>query len=221
MKHLVIWTLFFTLLLILIAIAVIVIVVPFRWRGDEYIPRYSLLDTLKDHHMKHKDKINTDTCYKNLQDFKAIMDQHQIPFALSEGTALGAIREGRILPWDDDVDVALLKEDQARYMKAVHPELLSIGFKYSHGKMNMLAYSRNQEKLDVSFIGQGYCEPGRMSDGTKLIPFLLPYRQVTLEDGNTYAVPGSNEYLVMLYGPHWTTPSTKSSNYGDRSKEAK
>ncbi len=45
-----------------------------------------------------------------LRRFRHICEENNIPYWISFGTLLGAARHGGFIPWDDDVDVSLLRE---------------------------------------------------------------------------------------------------------------
>jgi len=57
-----------------------------------------------------------------LEYFDAICKKHNIPYYLIAGTALGAIRHEGFIPWDDDIDVALMRKDYKRFLKVAAEE---------------------------------------------------------------------------------------------------
>ena len=64
-----------------------------------------------------------------LREIDRICRTHEIPYFLSGGSMLGAVRHGGYIPWDDDIDVAFLREDYVRF-KAVAPAELNERFCY-------------------------------------------------------------------------------------------
>lgn len=52
-----------------------------------------------------------------LKMFHAFCQEHNIKYFLGYGTLLGAIRYKKFIPWDDDVDVLVPREDYDRLMK--------------------------------------------------------------------------------------------------------
>ena len=58
-----------------------------------------------------------------LKDIDAVMRRNGIPYFLDSGTALGAVRHHGFIPWDDDADIGILKEDFGRLIKAVEKDM--------------------------------------------------------------------------------------------------
>ena len=53
----------------------------------------------------------------------AICKKHNIPYFLYGGTLLGAFRHNGFIPWDDDLDVAMLRSDYKRLLTVLPDEL--------------------------------------------------------------------------------------------------
>jgi len=58
-----------------------------------------------------------------LQSIDEICKRHQIPYWLSGGSMLGAVRHEGFIPWDDDLDIEMLRPDFERLMRILPKEL--------------------------------------------------------------------------------------------------
>ncbi|MBD5338811.1 MAG: LicD family protein [Bacteroides sp.] len=54
-----------------------------------------------------------------LQFIDRICNENNIPYWLSSGTCLGAVRHGGFIPWDDDVDIEMMEKDYRRFSSIV------------------------------------------------------------------------------------------------------
>ena len=57
-----------------------------------------------------------------LRDFNDLCDKYDIDYFGCGGTAIGAVRHGGFIPWDDDIDVGLLRKDYDKFMKVAEKE---------------------------------------------------------------------------------------------------
>lgn len=81
-----------------------------------------------------------------LLEINRICRKHGIQYWLSAGTLLGAVRHQGFIPWDDDADVQMLREDYERFCKVCPQELdnkrffwqtidTDPGYRWTYGKV--------------------------------------------------------------------------------------
>lgn len=61
--------------------------------------------------------------FKVLSEIDRICKKHKIQYFISAGTLLGAVREGNFIPWDDDLDVIMLRDDYQKFAQVAVEEL--------------------------------------------------------------------------------------------------
>ena len=60
-----------------------------------------------------------------LQRIIEICERHDLNYYVFWGTLLGAVRHEGFIPWDDDIDIALKREDYVKFLNAAEKELPS------------------------------------------------------------------------------------------------
>ena len=74
-------------------------------------------------------------CVKALEKFDEICKAKNIPFYLLGGSVLGGVRHKGFIPWDDDIDIAILNSDRDALEKALLEEL-GDGFEFVSERTN-------------------------------------------------------------------------------------
>ena len=156
--------------------------------------------------IKKKNKLhhNYDNMLSNLELFNKVMNEANIFYWVGEGTALGFIRENKIIEYDTDVDVGMYYENKEKFLVFVLPKLLYLGFRI----MRIYPFSivKNGEYIDIDFIGldkpaMTYSWP---DVANPWINKLEPFQKVNVNNIE-YNIP-SIQYIQYLYGDDWNIP---------------
>lgn len=86
------------------------------------------------------DEVYTPEVLKRLQDteldilkkFDAMSQKYGMKYCCLFGTTLGQVRHGGFIPWDDDIDIAVMREDYEK-LKELVPKEFGDGYKFVDG----------------------------------------------------------------------------------------
>lgn len=57
------------------------------------------------------------TLYQMMKDAHEILTYNDVPYFVHAGTLLGAVRHTGLIPWDDDLDIVILKSDESAFLQ--------------------------------------------------------------------------------------------------------
>ena len=102
---------------------------------------------------------------KNLVQFLSL---NNIEYWLEFGTLLGAIRHKGFIPWDDDIDIAVKRDDYEK-LKNILPQFCSDGYSFSEGDIIRVYYKETPAQVDIFPFDTGYSEEIPLEDEYNMI----------------------------------------------------
>lgn len=100
-----------------------------------------------------------------LKDIDDICKKHNIQYFLCGGTMLGAVRYGHSIPWDDDLDIGMLREDFDKFRKVCqeeHPEIYNYS---SHVNKSGSHYIVDKLRLNGTYFSTKFSSIHEYQDG--------------------------------------------------------
>lgn len=121
-----------------------------------------------------------------LNEFDRVCKKHHLKYILDFGTLLGAVRHNGYIPWDDDVDISMLREDYDKLMAVASAEFKE-------------PYFIQNQYTDVDY--DNCVTKLRRSDTTFLLKskYKVKYNQGIFIDIFVFDNLPSDEKQVMLY----------------------
>lgn len=175
--------------------------------------------------------MDTDSIKKDIKDILNVFEKYGVKIYLTYGAFLGAVRDGKLIPWDDDIDFDVVDPVDLKTRKAIGWALYDIGFKTQpiafnvfgrmesslsgyngDGQSGIIVVERNY-KFSIFFYKQEgedlNCYP--MLGSVKLISIPIkfyyePHGQIKLLGFKFLTPSPQKEYLGYVYGHDWKIP---------------
>ena len=101
-----------------------------------------------------------------------ICNKYEIEYWLDYGSLLGAVRHGGFIPWDDDVDLGVMRKDFDKLLKVLRKEFDNHGL----DNVTVKVYHENVKNIFLAFIQISYRLPGNGSTMGYIDIFPFDYR---------------------------------------------
>jgi phosphorylcholine metabolism protein LicD len=148
----------------------------------------------------------------------SLLKKHDIQFWLIAGSLLGASRDNRIIPWDDDIDIGIFLSDFDK-LSALEAEVTSDGFKLKLSKrVSRLFFRKIESHPDIPVIKFHVDIFTYSVENDRATNIYNPRHFHPLSDlkeleeiefeGAVYPCPKNREIHLARTYPNWKVPKT-------------
>ena len=127
-----------------------------------------------------------------LEEVKRICQKHDIHFFLTAGSLIGAVRNKKSIPWDDDLDIGMLREDFEKFRKVAPKELNEKYYYSSWTTDSNVHFYFDKIRLKDTYFSTNYSSNFEIIDGV-FVDFII-YDQTA----NTKLFQGIHSFFMQL-----------------------
>ena len=136
--------------------------------------------------------------------FDKVCKEQKIPYRIDGGNVLGAIRHGGFIPWDDDVDVVIMRKDLNRLCNYLinnpHPQYKLQTFKTDYGYVGAWVVLRDTKS---EYIQDSNVHNARMYRGLQIDIF--PYENRVIKSFHRFSAKITKYNGKWFVGKHMQT----------------
>ncbi len=140
--------------------------------------------------------------FSMLKKFDEICRKHNIQYFVAAGTLLGAVRHHDVIPWDDDFDIGMLREDYIKLCKVLDSELPE-DYIFSHpGNGSKSEYWIDKIRLRETYYTTQYFDNFTIPNGVFLDIFV--YDKTSDNKKKQYRHILSINAIALMISTKWT-----------------
>jgi len=141
--------------------------------------------------------------YEMFNHLITLLNKNAIPWVATDGTLLGAIRNGGLIPWDDDIDIAIDKKHL--------PTLLWLKYQIEKGGLyefvkvgKYMKLKKDNVWIDIFLLDDWRFPQKHFKNLSFIVDEIYPIRQCMFGDIEINIPNKAEEYLDRIL-PDWNT----------------
>lgn len=101
--------------------------------------------------------------------FDQICGEHGIRYSIHGGTLLGAVRNHRFIPWDDDVDLSMMREDYKKLQDLCRSSKMPFELEEDFGWTPRMVFRNSDGAVCLDILIWDYISSGKLAQKAKVL----------------------------------------------------